>query len=253
MFRLLPLAVACPAVMAPFSITIDTDIPVNSNAVIQFVNLRFWDKPDDDVTEPVAIRRRGINVETVNITGLEGAYQVQVVGTVSGDCGSPLQEEVGLSGAATVIEIFDYLTENAICTRNIIPYDNTFTVSQMPVVVNGQTYFADESGTNLPEEGNTMRVDNVIENVEVAVMESFPMQLHLTVTGPPPHGCRFPVQVEPTVTETPVQIHIFREIPADTMCPAMIMSYEDTIIVDGSFTGGTVTITVNNQTVSVEL
>jgi hypothetical protein len=37
------------------------------------------------------------------------------------------------------------------------------------------------------------------------------------------------------------------------MCPMMIVGYEETIQIEGSFEGGTVTIHVNEQTVSVEL
>ena len=251
-FRLLPLAVACPAVLVDFSASIETDILPSADTTIQVGQQRYWSNPDDDVSEPIPVRSRSLTVESVTIRG-SNPYQVQVVGTQNGNCGAPLQEIVSDEGAFSTIEIFDLLRDAAPCTRNIIRYDNTFSVSQLPVLVNGRFYFAAESEANQPEEGNFMQVDTVIESVEVTVLESFPMQLRLTVTGYQPDGCDFPVQVVQERDENTVSVHIFRDVPADVMCPMMLVSYEDGIMMEGGFSSGTVTINVNDQTVTVDL
>ena len=249
LFRVLSIAASCMADPAEFEATIETDIPQTAEVVME-----IGDNLYQNVTEgePVLVTMRPIMVEAVNISGTEGDYQVQVIGTQNGDCGAPLQEVSGVKGAVSVIDIFDLITEPAPCTRNLIPYDNTFTVSEMPVVVNGTVYFAEDAEGSVPE-GDLMQVDTVIENVEVLVQESFPMQLQLNVSGYHPDGCNYPVQIDQSRDGSTVTVHIYREVPADVMCTMNIVGYEETIQLEGSFEGGTVTIHVNDQTVTVEL
>lgn len=251
--RILPLAVDCPAVMTAFNMMIETDIVQTADVIIDIGGNLYQNRTQDAVVEPMPVMMRPIVIESVNISGTDGNYQVQVIGTKNGDCGVPLQEIVGENGAVSVIDIFDIVPELAPCTLNLIPYDNTFTVRHMPIVVNGEVYFADDTSNQLPDEGDTMQFDTVIENVEVVVLESFPMQLQLIVTGYQADGCDFPIQVVQHRDENTVTVHIFREMPAEMMCPSVIVSYNETIALEGGFTGGTVTIHVNDQTVTVEL
>jgi hypothetical protein len=252
-FRVLPLAVMCPAMAVEFTATVETDIELEEESAIAVNNLLYTYRAVDNDLQLLPVIQRPIVVETVTITGIEGDYQVQVVGTISGNCGAPLQEIVGENGAVSVIEIFDLVPELAPCTKNLIFYDNTFTVSQMPVVVNGVVYFADETESNVPVEGNLMQVDTVVESVDVLVLESFPMQLNLLVKGYQPDGCDFPVQVEQVRDGNTVTVHIYREMPQDAICPMMIVGYEETIALEGGFENGSFTIHVNDQTVNVEL
>jgi hypothetical protein len=252
-FRVLPLAVMCPAMAVEFSATVETDVELEEESTIAVNDLLYTYRAVDDELQMLPVIQRPIMVETVTITGIEGDYQVQVVGTINGNCGAPLQEIVGENGAVSVIEIFDLVPELAPCTKNLIFYDNTFTVSQMPVVVNGVVYFADAADSSVPVEGNLMQVDTVVESVDVLVLESFPMQLNLVVKGYQPDGCNFPVQVDQSRDGNTVTVHIYREVPQDAMCPMMIVGYEETIALEGGFENGSFTIHVNDQTVNVEL
>jgi hypothetical protein len=252
-FRILPLAVMCPAEAITFNAIIETDMMQSTAVTIEIGDMLYRSLPAADVFVPERVVQRPIVVETVTITGIEGDYQVQVVGTKNGECGAPLQEIVGENGAVSVIEIFDLVPEVAPCTKNLIFYDNTFTVSQMPVVVNGVVYFADEAESSVPEEGNIMQVDTVVESVDVLVLESFPMQLNLVVKGYQPDGCDFPVQVEQVRDGNTVTVHIYRQVPQDSICPMMIVGYDATIALEGGFESGSYTINVNDQTVNVDL
>jgi hypothetical protein len=252
-FRILPLAVACPTGDFGFSLTVQSSVELVEESAIAVNNLLFTYRAIDNGLQMLPVIVRPIVVETVTITGIEGDYQVQVVGTKSGECGAPLQEIVGENGAVSVIEIFDLVPEIAPCTKNLIFYDNTFFVNQMPVVVNGVVYFADAADSSVPVEGNMMQVDTVVESVDVLVLESFPMQLNLVVKGYQPDGCDFPVQVEQVRDGNTVTVHIYREVPQDAICPMMIVGYEETIALEGGFENGSFTIHLNDQTVNVEL
>ncbi len=105
----------------------------------------------------------------------------------------------------------------------------------------------------VPPEGPTMRVDHIIETVDVMVLESFPMQLRLQLTGYQPDGCNFAVQVEQAREGNTIRVHIFRDVPEDVACPMMIVGYEDTIALEGSFEPGTYTIDVNGVITTIDL
>ena len=79
------------------------------------------------------------------------------------------------------------------------------------------------------------------------------MQLQLEITGYQPDGCDFPVNVQQRVNNNAVTLHIFRNVPPDVLCPMALVPYEETIMVDGSFEGGTVTIEVNEFSTEIDL
>lgn len=96
------------------------------------------------------------------------------------------------------------------------------------------------------------RVPVAIENVEVVVLESYPMQLQLNVTGYH-DGCEFPVQVEQRREGNTVTVEIYREMPADTVCPMIAIPYEATIALEGGFESGTYTLHVNEYVTEIDL
>lgn len=86
----------------------------------------------------------------------------------------------------------------------------------------------------------------VIEDVDVLILESYPMQLHLQVVGYQPDGCELPVIVEQRREGNEVFVEIYREQSAAMTCPAMIIPYEAKIPLEGGFESGTYTIHVND-------
>lgn len=104
-----------------------------------------------------------------------------------------------------------------------------------------------------PQTEAMIRQATVIESVEVLVLESFPMQIDLHVTGYQAHGCDAAVQVAQSRDGQQVRVEIYTELPMGVMCPAVLRAYDDTIRLDGSFEPGTYQIDVNGTIVEVEL
>lgn len=94
---------------------------------------------------------------------------------------------------------------------------------------------------------------STIYDVEVLVMESFPMQVQLVVTGEHGDGCDLPVIVEQAREGNTVTVSIYREIPADTFCPMMLQPYEDNIMLEGTFEPGDYVFVVNEFVVEQTL
>lgn len=260
LFRLLPEMVMCPAMLQEFDTAIDTGLVADEAALFQ-LGERLYSYDPETMSAEESIRITVI-LESVDIKAVDDGYEVEIFATRNGDCGVDLRELVSETDYASFIQIFDDIPMIAACTMDLIFYQNTFSVSTLPVIINGVAY--DENGlvmqadsqTAPPSDigvGNFMQVDTVIESVDIVVLESFPMQLHLTVRGYQPDGCDFPVIVEQQREENTVNVHVYREVPADVMCPMSLVSYEETIVLEETFEFGTFTIQVNEFTVEIEL
>jgi hypothetical protein len=102
-----------------------------------------------------------------------------------------------------------------------------------------------------PSSEETFRSPTTIESVDALIMESFPAQISLKISGYQPDGCDFPVQVTQRREGSTITVEIFRDVPLAVMCPAMLITYDDTLKLDGTFEPGTYTILVNDFTLEV--
>lgn len=94
---------------------------------------------------------------------------------------------------------------------------------------------------------------HLIENIEVIVMESYPMQVSLNVSGYIPDGCSAPTEILQSRDGNMVVIRVFRNLPPDAICTAIAAMYSETIRVEGGFESGHYTFDVNGLIVEVDL
>jgi inhibitor of cysteine peptidase len=99
----------------------------------------------------------------------------------------------------------------------------------------------------------TIRSYTNILDVDVAVLESFPVQLRLTIKGEQPDGCDYPVVVEQERDGEIVTVDIYRNVPMGVMCPMILITYNETFSLEGGFEAGTYTISVNGYMVEVKI
>ena len=107
--------------------------------------------------------------------------------------------------------------------------------------------------TPLASDANNFRSYTLIESVDVVVMESFPMQINLVVTGTQPDGCQLPVIVTQAREGNTVTVEIYRDMPMDMICTAVLVPYEDTIRLDGGFESGSYTFHINDVVIERDL
>src|SRR5690606_18447263 len=99
----------------------------------------------------------------------------------------------------------------------------------------------------------TFRSPASITNVEVSAMASFSLQMSLRITVEQPDGCDFPVIVEQVREGNTVTVSVYREVPLTVMCPMMLVPYDDTIRLDGTFEPGDYVFQVNDFVVQQTL
>lgn len=102
----------------------------------------------------------------------------------------------------------------------------------------------------MPTDGAPM--PHTITDVQVLIAESFPVQVLLQITGYQPDGCTFPVQVDHIVEGRTVTVDIYRVLPIDIMCAAVIVDYNETLNL-GSLPAGRYTFIVNEVVVEADV
>lgn len=257
LFRLHPAERTCPDDGVTVTPTINTGIAPTSSTTVMLADAYYkytaLNAPLGGA-ELVPVTRQYLDNRSVSITPTETGYTVTYAGMQSGECGVPLETAQYSDDFVSVVNLYTDIPLAAACTRNLVPIERRLTVPSVPVIVNGvlHTLDADENKRDQDTDGNTSQVDIVVENVTVNVLESAPPQLSLEVSGYIQDGCDFPIQIEQDVRETAVTIRIYRQVPTDVMCPAVIVDYAETITVDGRFSGDSVTVTVNDITTRVD-
>lgn len=249
-FRLHRQTQDCPENFVPSEITVDTRTPAENTPLVSINGDLYQPTPGKGM---LTMQRQWVTIEAVNILPSPDGFSVYIAATQNGDCGKDVEVVQDSAPYGSIIGLHVTVPENTPCTRNLIPFETSRSVRTMPVIVNGTLYDVAESNADGGDDKEMSRIQTVIETVEVNVLESFPMQLDLVITGYQPDGCDFPVEVEQTIDGNRVSVAVYRNIPVDTMCPMNIVPYNETIRIDGSFTGGTIRINVNSFFTSINL
>lgn len=99
------------------------------------------------------------------------------------------------------------------------------------------------------QQADGVRVPHAIESVDVLLLESYPVQVQLEVSGYQSDGCETEVFVDVERRGDTVVVEIYRELPPFVACPMVIVDYTDRINL-GTFEPGDYRAVVNG--VSVE-
>ncbi|MEQ8676938.1 MAG: hypothetical protein RLP44_07810 [Aggregatilineales bacterium] len=276
LYREIPPNVRCAGEEQPFTLTIPVDPAFNPDpsiptlvAVTYVVEVNDFiaelvftaDDSGEFTPELIPTTRELFPIENVRVTVNEDkTLTVNIIAQAPDGCEIPFVTRQ-VQGDVLAIQVYrPALTEVRACPLILITHDIDFTV-ELPDGMDAGTYevivndvrseftIGDGIMDNAPAPGQILAV---VETVDVAILESFPPQLTITVTGYHPDGCDYPVQVETTIDGDTITVRIFREVPADVMCPMNIVPFEETYNL-GAVDPNTYTLHVNDYTTEVRV
>ncbi len=269
-YRDVPIAATCLREDTPFETDVVFFVPVDEIPPYVIVNDQVWEVivPEgdtvstDDVPQLEELILVGAVIEDAVVTLVEPAtedetayYALELLGSHGVGCDVPLVVSVRELAEATLVGVFNPVPELAVCPAVINIIDETInipaTLLAETALVTVNTYIIDELETQTMSDSNKVMTN--INTVSVNVMESFPMQISLDVNGEHPDGCDYPVVVDQSRNGNTITVEVYRNVPADVMCPMMLNPYEATISLDGTFESGSYTITVNGVTQSIDI
>lgn len=89
-----------------------------------------------------------------------------------------------------------------------------------------------EPTVSSPDPANSdFNSENVyVNNMQINIMESFPLQVSVTVSGNLPDGCTSIVKSTATFdNKNTIEIHFYTDRPKDLMCTQALVPFEETI------------------------
>ncbi len=94
----------------------------------------------------------------------------------------------------------------------------------------------------------------VVENIEILILESFPVQIHVIAKGYLPDGCTEIGDITKSMDGNTFTVTVETIRPADAMCTQAIVPYEEVIPLDVyGLKAGTYSVVVNSVSGSFEL
>ena len=266
-YRKIPIAATCLQEDTPFEQSLRITIPMDDLPPYVIINDQVWsvdwftgeDENEATLEELVLV---GAVIDDVTTTYVApeteddtDTYELALSGSHGVGCETPLVYSVRQLAESTLIGVFDPVPELAVCPAMLIILDETIEIPAT-LIGNDTLVTVNEFVINELEAqamSDTNKVMTNINTVSVNVMESFPMQISLEVSGEHPDGCDYPVMVEQDRDGDTVTVSIYREVPRDVMCPMMLNPYEATIKLDGTFESGSYTIKVNGVTEKIDI
>ena len=95
--------------------------------------------------------------------------------------------------------------------------------------------------------------DKVLTNIFRVDVKTTENRISLEVEGEHPDGCEYPVIVDQSRRGNTVNVSVYREVPADVVCPMILKPYRDTIRLESDFAPGEYTINVNTHSQAISI
>ncbi len=178
---------------------------------------------------------------------------LHVTGYHPDGCDFPAWIRQARDGNLITIDIYLEIPIVVDCSATYVPYEETIILTQplspgsYVVQVNDYLLGLEIQTDSTIEVMEVVRFNVDVTDVQALIMESFPMQLSLQVSGQRTTGCDVPVYVRQHISATTIEIEIFSVMSPAMACPRIILPYEETIRIDGAFTGGRFTVQVNDH------
>ena len=237
------------------SVDIDIKVYAAASPPALLVNHGAWARTGDGSSyEPIALHPAYI--ESAGLSGdATGELRLKLRGAQAIGCDLPELYSLRKGDERISIQVSNALAADLVCPAALVDIEATVSLgaTEMPpsalFEVNGVPI------TELERQAVSSH-DKVLTNilrVDIRVMESYPMQISLDVQGEHPDGCDLPVRVRQSRAGSTARVEVYREVPADMICPMILRPYRENIMLEGGFESGSYTIEVNSHSQQLEL
>lgn len=135
------------------------------------------------------------------------------------------------------------------CTGN----DNDIPVQDTDVIPH-ETEVTDNDGNSDTDKGEYIYGNATVEEIQIMILESFPVQINVVARGYLPDGCTDVDEIIKTREENAFFVTITTKRPADLMCTQVIVPFEKVISLDVyGLNAGEYQVNVNGVTSSFTL
>lgn len=277
LYRLIPANVRCAGETIPFTRSFILSGPFNPDPTLQTLVAVYWVVEVNDFvalvnfTAPAGgfthedygeivlapARRLATQIDSVVPRVIGPQVTLSISGSYATGCQFPTRIRQA-AGDPLRLEMYDVLLDDDMLacpailrmfTEEVV-LDGAFARGTYAFSANEfeGTFTVGES--SMPTDGAPM--PHTITDVQVLIAESFPVQVLLQITGYQPDGCTFPVQIDHIVEGRTVTVDIYRVLPIDIMCAAVIVDYNETLNL-GSLPAGRYTFIVNEVVVEADV
>lgn len=267
LYRQIPLRAACPREQTPLKISFMLE--ADATPPYLTINSQVWEitwpagdspRPDDrprfQETSLLEVLIDEAAMQIVDSADEEGQqYELTIHGSHAVGCDLPVLYSRRQTAASALIGAFNPVAEGAVCPAMLLPLDETITfpATDLPAdaLFGVNAYIINEGETQTMSD--SIKVMTQISRVTARVTENFPMRIRLDIIGEHPDGCDYPVKIEQFRHGNIIKIEVYREVPADVICPMILQSYQSEIQLDGAFESGRYIIKVNalSQTIDI--
>ena len=245
---------------------------VDVNGVTATLELAMHDIVDDGIIDNGLVGQDALidDVRVISRATPPAAYAVEIQGHFRDGCTSLHSVTQALDGDRIIVTVNTLRDPQAMCTMALVPFTYTvplniagleageYTVAVGDVTttltLSEEDEVAIEPGQFGIAEDKMLLTRAMVEEIEVLILESDPVQITVMIQGFLGDGCTELAGISQFVQGDRIYIRVYAERPVDAICTLVLVGFEESVGLDlDELEPGEYTIVVHNLTAELVL
>ena len=256
-YRDIPAAAKCEEERESYSVHLSLQSGAEWTYII--VNDQVWARAEsDEERQYVELSLAPILVDSATLSepgAGTGERALRIRGSQAVGCDLPLLYAWRETQDGVMFGVYNAIDPAAFCPSLLVEIDETIDLAATELSVSAllsvNAYEISEMETETVSDSDKVLTN--IMRVEANVGAARPARVSLDVEGEHPDGCDFPVLVDQSRAGNAIRVEIYREVPADVICPMILRPYKGRIQLEGRFDKGSYSIAVNSHSLQLEI
>lgn len=256
-YRDIPAAAKCEEERKPSSL--DLSLQAGADWTYIIVNDQVWARAESDEERLYSeLSLAPIFVDSATLSEPEagtGERALRIRGSQAVGCDLPLLYAWRETQDGIMFGVYNAINPAAVCPAVLVEIDETIDLAatelSVAALLSVNAYAIDETEAETVSDSDKVLTN--IMRVEANVGAARPARISLEVEGEHPDGCDFPVLVDQSRAGNRISVEIYREVPADVICPMILRPYKGKIQLEGRFDKGSYSIAVNSHSLQLEI